>query len=42
MDDLGRQKLKESVSTLNYISPVIWNNQTGHVVDGNQRLRVLY
>jgi hypothetical protein len=42
MDDLERQKLKEGINTLNYISPVIWNNQTGHVVGGNQRLQVLY
>ncbi len=42
MDDLERQKLEESINTFNYISPVIWNNQTGHVVGGNQRLQVLY
>jgi len=38
--DLYR-KLERSLDEFGYVSPVIWNKQTGNVVGGNQRLAVL-
>lgn len=35
------EKLKKSITEFNYIDPVIWNEQTGRVVGGYQRLKVL-
>lgn len=35
------EDLKRSILEFGYIDPVIWNEQTGHVVGGNQRIKVL-
>ncbi|MEN6634646.1 MAG: site-specific DNA-methyltransferase [Clostridiaceae bacterium] len=35
------EKLKRSLSEFGYVEPVIWNQTTGHVVGGHQRLKVL-
>ena len=35
------EKLKRSISEFGYVEPVIWNKQTGNVVGGHQRLKVL-
>lgn len=34
-------KLKRSVEEFGYVEPIIWNQATGHVVGGHQRLKVL-
>ena len=35
------EKLKRSIEQFGYVEPVIWNEKTGHVVGGHQRLKVL-
>lgn len=35
------EKLKRSLQEFGYVEPVIWNKQTGNVVGGHQRLKVL-
>ena len=35
------EKLKRSLLEFGYVEPVIWNETTGHVVGGHQRLKVL-
>ncbi len=35
------EKLKRSLLEFGYVEPVIWNQTTGHVVGGHQRLKVL-
>ncbi|MCC6661506.1 MAG: DNA modification methylase [Phycisphaerales bacterium] len=35
------ERLARSVAEFGYVDPLIWNKRTGHVVGGNQRLRVL-
>lgn len=35
------EKLKRSVEQFGYVEPIIWNQATGHVVGGHQRLKVL-
>ena len=35
------EKLKRSMDEFGYVEPVIWNKQTGRVVGGHQRLKVL-
>lgn len=35
------EKLKRSIKEFGYVEPVIWNSQTGNVVGGHQRLKVL-
>ena len=35
------EKLKRSLAEFGYVEPVIWNQNTGHVVGGHQRLKVL-
>ncbi len=35
------EKLKRSIEQFGYVEPVIWNVQTGRVVGGHQRLKVL-
>ena len=39
--DKEYEKLKRSISEFGYVEPVIWNRQTGNVVGGHQRLKVL-
>lgn len=40
-DDAEYIKLKRSIETFGYVDPVIYNEQTGTVVGGHQRLKVL-
>jgi DNA modification methylase len=35
------EKLKRSMTEFGYVEPVIWNQQTGNVVGGHQRLKIL-
>lgn len=35
------EHLKRSILEFDYIDPVIWNKQTGNVVGGHQRLKIL-
>lgn len=35
------EKLKRSLQEFGYVEPVIWNETTGHIVGGHQRLKVL-
>ena len=35
------EKLKRSINEFGYVEPVIWNERTGKVVGGHQRLKVL-
>ena len=39
--DKEYEKLKRSINEFGYVEPVIWNQQTGNVVGGHQRLKVL-
>ena len=39
--DKEYENLKKSIQEFDYIDPVIWNEQTGVVVGGHQRLKVL-
>jgi DNA modification methylase len=39
--DKEYEKLKRSISELGYVEPIIWNKQTGNVVGGHQRLKVM-
>lgn len=35
------EKLKNSIETFGYVEPIVWNERTGNVVGGHQRLAVL-
>ena len=39
--DPDYEKLKRSLTEFGYVEPVIWNQTTGHVVGGHQRLKIL-
>lgn len=39
--DQEYDKLKRSIEQFGYVEPVIWNQTTGHIVGGHQRLKVL-
>lgn len=39
--DIEYEKLKGSIQEFGYVDPIIWNQQTGNVVGGHQRLTVL-
>lgn len=39
--DKDYEKLKRSIEEFGYVEPVIWNEHTGRVVGGHQRLKVL-
>ena len=39
--DIEYEKLKRSLETFGYVEPVIWNEHTGKVVGGHQRLKVM-
>ncbi|MGX7092401.1 site-specific DNA-methyltransferase [Hutsoniella sourekii] len=39
--DKEYDQLKQSLETFGYVEPVIWNERTGRVVGGHQRLKVL-
>jgi len=39
--DLDYEKLKASINTFGYVEPLVWNERTGTLVSGHQRLKVL-
>lgn len=39
--DKDYENLKKSILEFDYIDPIIWNKQTGNVVGGHQRIKVL-
>ena len=39
--DKDYEKLKRSIEEFGFVEPVVWNQATGHVVGGHQRLQVL-
>lgn len=40
-EDAEYQKLKNSIEAFGYVEPIIWNETTGTIVGGHQRLKVL-
>ena len=40
-DDEEYKNLKRSIDTFGYVTPIVWNERTGNVVGGQQRLNVL-
>lgn len=40
-DDPDYEKLKHSMKEFGYVDPIIWNQQTGRIVGGHQRLKIL-
>lgn len=40
-EDKSYQKIKRSIETFGLVEPIIWNEETGHVVGGHQRLKIL-
>ncbi len=40
-EDTEYQKLCRSMESFGYVEPIIWNERTGNVVGGHQRLKVL-
>lgn len=40
-DDPEFQKIKRSIQEFGCVEPIIWNQQTQHIVGGHQRLKVL-
>ena len=41
IDDAAMAALTKSLERFGYVEPIIWNERTGHVVGGHQRLKVL-
>jgi len=39
--DTEYEKIKRSIQTFGYVEPIIWNQQSGHIIGGHQRLKVL-
>ena len=39
--DPDYEKLRRSIESFGYVDPIIWNERTGNVVGGHQRLKVL-
>ena len=39
--DPDYEKLKKSMTSFDYVDPIVWNKRTGNVVGGHQRLKVL-
>lgn len=35
------ERLKNSIETFGNVEPIVWNERTGHIVGGHQRLAVL-
>ena len=40
-EDAEYQKLRRSIEEFGYVEPIIWNERTGTVVGGHQRLKVV-
>jgi hypothetical protein len=41
LDDEARAKLRNSLSTIGMVMPIVWNERSGNIVGGHQRLREL-
>lgn len=39
--DSDYEKLKRSIEEFGYVEPIVWNERTGNVVGGHQRLKIL-
>ena len=39
--DAEYEKLKKSMQAFGYLEPIVWNQRTGNVIGGHQRLKVL-
>lgn len=39
--DSEYEKLKRSIEEFGYVEPIVWNERTGNVVGGHQRLKIL-
>jgi ParB-like chromosome segregation protein Spo0J len=40
-NDFMYQRLKESMTEFGYVEPIVWNETTGNVISGHQRLKIL-
>ena len=40
-DDPTYLKIKQSLETFGMVEPIIWNERTGHIVGGHQRIKAL-
>lgn len=40
-EDAEYQKLRRSFEEFGYVEPVVWNERTGNLVGGHQRLKIL-
>lgn len=40
-EDAEYKKLRQSIENFGYVEPIIWNERTGNVVGGHQRLKIL-
>ncbi len=40
-DDPDYEKLKRSIEDFGYVEPLVWNERTGNLVGGHQRLKIL-
>lgn len=40
-EDAEYKKLRHSIEEFGYVEPIIWNERTGNVIGGHQRLKVL-
>lgn len=39
--DPAYENLKKSILEFDYVDPIIWNEQTGHIIGGHQRFKIL-
>jgi len=39
--DVEYQRIKKSIQEFGYVEPIVWNEQTGNIVGGHQRFKVL-
>jgi ParB-like chromosome segregation protein Spo0J len=37
----GYRRLERSLAEFTLVQPIVWNEQTGHIVSGHQRLKIL-
>lgn len=40
-EDIEYQKLQRSMEQFGYVEPIVWNQRTGNVISGHQRLKIL-
>ena len=39
--DQAYEKLKRSMTEFGYVEPIVWNEETGNIVGGHQRYKIL-